>query len=52
MWTVNVFNHSNYKFNAFTLFQHSKQQTQRNLTLLEQLKTTLEVKKPYRHVRS
>jgi two-component system cell cycle response regulator len=44
MRTVNVVSHSNYKFNAFTLFQHSEQQTQRNLTLLEQLQTTLDVK--------
>jgi two-component system cell cycle response regulator len=42
--TVNVVNHPNSKFNAFTLFQHSGQQTQRNLALLEQLQTTLDVK--------
>ena len=28
----------------FTLFQHSEQQSQRNLALLEQLQTTLDVK--------
>ena len=45
MRTVNVVNHPNSKFNAFTLFQHNEQQSQRNLALLEQLQTTLEVKK-------
>ncbi|ASP49097.1 GGDEF domain-containing protein [Cognaticolwellia beringensis] len=44
MRTVNVVNHPNSKFNAFTLFQHSEQQSQRNLALLEQLQTTLDVK--------
>jgi len=44
MRTVNVVNHPNSKFNAFTLFQHSEQQAQRNLALLEQLQTTLDVK--------
>jgi two-component system cell cycle response regulator len=44
MWTANVVNHSNSKFNAFALFQHSEQQTQRNLALLQQLQTTLDVK--------
>lgn len=43
MRTVNVVNHPNSKFNAFTLFQHSEQQSQRNLALLEQLQTTLDV---------
>ncbi|MBA6390752.1 GGDEF domain-containing protein [Colwellia sp. BRX10-3] len=45
MRTVNVVNHPNSKFNAFTLFQHSEQQSQRNLALLEQLQTTLDVTK-------
>ena len=44
MRTVNVVNHPNSKFNAFTLFQHSEQQSQRNFALLEQLQTTLDVK--------
>ena len=44
MRTVNVVNHPNSKFNAFTLFQHNEQQSQRNLALLEQLQTTLDVK--------
>ncbi len=44
MRTVNIVNHPNSKFNAFTLFQHSEQQSQRNLALLEQLQTTLDVK--------
>ncbi|ARD45566.1 GGDEF domain-containing protein [Colwellia sp. PAMC 21821] len=44
MRTVNVVNHPKSKFNAFTLFQHSEQQSQRNLALLEQLQTTLDVK--------
>lgn len=44
MRTVNVVNHPNAKFNAFTLFQHNEQQIQRNLALLEQLQTTLDVK--------
>lgn len=44
MRTVNVVNHPNAKFNAFTLFQHNEQQSQRNLALLEQLQTTLDVK--------
>jgi len=44
MRTVNVVNHPNSKFNAFTLFQHSEQHSQRNLALLEQLQTTLDVK--------
>ncbi|TWX67041.1 GGDEF domain-containing protein [Colwellia sp. C1TZA3] len=44
MHTVNVVNHPNSKFNAFTLFQHSEQQSQRNLALLEQLQTTLDIK--------
>jgi diguanylate cyclase (GGDEF)-like protein len=43
MRTVNVVNHPNSKFNAFTLFQHSEQQSQRNFALLEQLQTTLDV---------
>ena len=43
MRTVNVVNHPNSKFNAFTLFQHSDQQSQRNLALLEQLQTTLDI---------
>ena len=45
MRTVNIVNHPNSKFNAFTLFQHSDQQSQRNLALLEQLQTTLDVQK-------
>ncbi len=44
MRTVNIVNHPNSKFNAFTLFQHGDQQSQRNLALLEQLQTTLDVK--------
>ena len=44
MRTVNVVNHPNSKFNAFTLFQHSDKQSQRNLALLEQLQTTLDIK--------
>lgn len=44
MRTVNIVNHPNSKFNAFTLFNHSGQQSQRNLALLEQLQTTLDVK--------
>jgi diguanylate cyclase (GGDEF)-like protein len=44
MRTVNVVNHPNSKFNAFTLFQHDGQQSQRNLTLLTLLQTTLDVK--------
>ena len=44
MRTVNVVNYPNSKFNAFTLFQHNEQQAQRNLALLEQLQTTLDVK--------
>jgi len=45
MRTVNVVNHPNSKFNAFTLFQHNEKQSQRNLALLEQLQTTLDVNK-------
>ncbi|AZQ84794.1 GGDEF domain-containing protein [Colwellia sp. Arc7-635] len=45
MRTVNVVNHPNSKFNAFTLFQHNDKQSQRNLALLEQLQTTLDVKR-------
>lgn len=44
MAPVNVVNHPNSKFNAFTLFQQSEQQSQRNLALLKQLQTTLDVK--------
>ena len=44
MRTVNIVNHPNSKFNAFTPFPHSEQQSQRNLALLEQLQTTLDVK--------
>lgn len=44
MRTVNVVNHPNSKFNAFTLFQHNSQHIERNLALLEQLQTTLDVK--------
>lgn len=44
MRTINVVNHPSSKFNAFTLSQPSEQQSQRNLALLEQLQTTLDVK--------
>ena len=44
MPTVNVVDHPNSKFNAFTLFQQSEQKSQRNLALLKQLQTTLDVK--------
>ncbi|MGB1262219.1 MAG: GGDEF domain-containing protein [Cognaticolwellia sp.] len=44
MRTVNVVNHPNSKFNAFTLFQHSDLHNQRNFALLEKLQTTLDVK--------
>lgn len=43
MQTVNVVNHPNSKFNAFTLFQQSEQHSQRNFALLERLQTTLDV---------
>jgi two-component system cell cycle response regulator len=44
MSTVNIVDQPNSKFNAFTLFQQSEQQSQRNLALLKQLQTTLDVK--------
>lgn len=44
MRSVNIVNHPNSKFNALTLLQHNDQQSQRNLALLQQLQTTLEVK--------
>ena len=44
MRTVNIVNHPNSKFNAFTLFQHNDKNSERNLALLEQLQTTLDVK--------
>ncbi|MFT5816181.1 MAG: two-component system cell cycle response regulator [Psychroserpens sp.] len=45
MRSVNVVKHPNSKSNAITLFQHSGPQSQRNLALLEQLQTTLDVTK-------
>ncbi|SEL53454.1 diguanylate cyclase (GGDEF) domain-containing protein [Colwellia chukchiensis] len=44
MRTVNVVNHPNTKFNAFTLFQHNDKKSQRNLAILERLQTTLDIK--------
>lgn len=45
MRTLNIVNHPNSEFNAFTLFQHNDQQTQRNLALVKQLQTSLDLKK-------
>lgn len=45
MRTLNIVNHPNSEFNAFTLFQHNDQQAQRNLALVKQLQTSLDLKK-------
>lgn len=45
MRTLNIVNHPKSDLNAFSLFQHDSETSQRNLALMKQLQTTLDLKK-------